>query len=157
MVLHDLRRNSCTPYFAGVFSARDAFVAQLSANGSALEYSTYLGGFGDELPKKIVVDARGFVTLTEVTYSSPDVNAPHLPTTSDALAPNPISREGISDTFLVRMKLDSSGAAGLKYSTFLAGSSNEEGYAVALDPTNPQDVIVGGFTMSILTRVSRCR
>jgi hypothetical protein len=145
----DRTHNCCTPYFEGVFSARDAFVARLSADGSALEYSTYLGGFGDELPKSVVVDSQGFVTLTGVIYSSPDVNAPNLPTTPDAIAPNPVSREGISDAFLTRMKLDGNGAADLKYSTFLAGSSNEEAYAVALDPTNPQDVIVGGFTMSI--------
>jgi hypothetical protein len=145
----DRTHNCCTPYFAGVFSARDAFVARLSATGSALEYSTYLGGFGDELPNSVVVDAQGFVTLTGVIYSSPDVNAPNLPTTPDAIAPNPVSREGISDAFLTRMKLDGNGAADLKYSTFLAGSSNEEAYAVALDPTNPQDVIVGGYTMSI--------
>ena len=145
----DRTHNCCTPYFEGVFSARDTFVARLSAEGSALEYSTYLGGFGDELPKSVVVDAQGFVTLTGVIYSSPDVNAPNLPTTPDALARSPVSREGISDAFLTRMKLDGNGSADLKYSTFLAGSSNEEAYAVALDPANPQDVLVGGYTMSI--------
>ena len=144
----DRTHNCCTPYFAGVFSLRDAFVARLSANGSTLEYATYLGGFGDELPKSIVVDAQGFVTLTGKIFSSPDVNAPNLPTTPDALIPSPLDREGISDAFLTRMKLDGNGAADLKYSTFLAGNSNEQGYVVALDPLNPQDVLVGGVTYS---------
>jgi hypothetical protein len=144
----DRTHNCCTPYFEGVFSARDTFVARLSANGSTLEYSTYLGGFGDELPKSVVVDAQGFVTLTGQIWSSPDVNAPNLPTTADALARNPVSREGMTDAFLTRMKLDGGGAADLKYSTFLAGDSNEQGYAVALDPMNPNDVLVSGVTYS---------
>jgi hypothetical protein len=144
----DRTHNCCTPYFEGVFSARDTFVARLSANGSALEYSTYLGGFGDELPKSVVVDAQGFVTLTGQIFSSPDVNAPNLPTTPDALIRNPVSREGMTDAFLTRMKLDGNGAADLKYSTFLGGDSNEQGYAVALDPMNPNDVLVSGVTYS---------
>ncbi|HEV3469705.1 MAG TPA: hypothetical protein VG148_10320 [Pyrinomonadaceae bacterium] len=144
----DRTHNCCTPYFEGVFSARDAFVARLSADGSALEYSTYLGGFGDELPKSVVVDAAGFVTLTGDIYSSPDASAPNFPTTSDALARTPHDREGINDTFLTRMRLDGAGAADLKYSTFIGGNSNEHALAVALDPFNPQDVLVGGVTYS---------
>jgi hypothetical protein len=144
----DRTHNCCTPYAEGVFSARDTFVARLSANGSALEYSTYLGGFGDELPADVVVDAQGFVTLTGQIFSSPDVNAPNLPTTADALARNPVSREGMSDAFLTCLKLDGNGAADLKYSTFLAGDSNEQGYAVALDPGNPTDVLASGVTYS---------
>jgi hypothetical protein len=144
----DRTHNCCTPYFEGVFSARDTFVARLSSDGSALEYSTYLGGFGDELAKSVVVDAQGFVTLTGKIYSSPDVNAPNLPTTPDALARTPVSREGMSDAFLTRMKLDGNGSADLKYSTFLAGDSNEHALAVALDPLNPNDVLVSGVTYS---------
>ena len=144
----DRTHNCCTPYFAGVFSARDAFVARLSADGSALEYSTYFGGFGDELPQSVVADAQGFVTFTGQVFSSPDVNAPNLPTTPDAIATTPHDREGISDAFLTRMRLDGNGASDLKYSTFLGGNSNERGYVVALDPFNPQDVLVGGVTYS---------
>ena len=144
----DRTHNCCTPYGAGVFSARDTFVARLNAQGSALEYSTYLGGYGDELPKSVVVDAQGFVTLTGQIFSSPDVNAPNLPTTPDALIRNPVSREGMTDAFLTRMKLDGNGSADLRYSTFLGGDSNEQGYSVALDPLNPNDVLVSGVTYS---------
>jgi hypothetical protein len=144
----DRTHNCCTPYFEGVFSARDAFVARLSADGSALEYSTYLGGFGDELPKSVAVDAAGFVTLAGDIYSSPDPAAPNFPTTADALARTPHDREGINDTFLTRMRLDGAGAADLRYSTYLGGNSNEHALAVALDPFNPSDVLVGGVTYS---------
>ena len=54
----------------------------------------------------------------------------------------------MSNAFLTRLKLDGGGAADLKYSTFLAGDSNEQGYVVALDPLNPNDMLVSGVTYS---------
>jgi hypothetical protein len=144
---YDRTHNCCTPYFAGVFSRLDAFVARLSADGSALEYSTYLGGNGDEMPESIVVDAAGFVTLTGLTYSPPG-GGPHFPTTPDALARTPFNVESNPDAYLARLKLDGNGTADLKYSTFIGGGNTDEGYAVALDPLNAQDVLVGGVTYS---------
>ena len=144
---YDRTHNCCTPYFSGVFSRLDAFVARLSADGSALEYSTYLGGNGDEAPESIVVDANGFVTLTGLTYSPPN-GGPHFPTTPDALARTPFNVESNPDAYLARLKLDGAGAADLKYATFIGGGNTDAGYAVALDPTNPQDVLVGGVTYS---------
>jgi hypothetical protein len=144
---YDRTHNCCTPYFAGVFSRVDAFVARLSADGSALEYSTYLGGNGDEMPESIVVDPAGFVTLTGLTYSPPN-GGPHFPTTPDALSRTPLNVESNPDAYLARLKLDGNGTADLKYSTFIGGGNTDEGYAVALDPLNPQDVLVGGVTYS---------
>jgi hypothetical protein len=144
---YDRTHNCCTPYFSGVFSRLDAFVARLSADGSALEYSTYLGGHGDEAPESIVVDAAGFVTLTGLTYSPPS-GGPHFPTTPDALSRTPFNVESNPDAYLARLKLDGAGAADLKYATFIGGGNTDAGYAVALDPTNPQDVLVGGVTYS---------
>jgi hypothetical protein len=144
---YDRTHNCCTPYFAGVFSRLDAFVARLSADGSALEYSTYLGGNGDEMPESIVVDSSGFVTLTGLTYSPPN-GGPHFPTTPDAISRTPLNVESNPDAYLARLRLDGAGAADLKYSTFIGGGNTDEGYAVALDPTNPQDVLVGGVTYS---------
>ena len=144
---YDRTHNCCTPYFAGVFSRLDAFVARLSADGSALEYSTYLGGNGDEPPESIVVDSAGFVTLTGLTYSPPG-GGPNFPTTPDALSRTPFNVESNPDAYLARLKLDGAGTADLKYSTFIGGGNTDEGYAVALDPVNPQDVLVGGVTYS---------
>ena len=144
---YDRTHNCCTPYFGGVFSELDAFVARLSADGSALEYSTYLGGHGDEPPESIVVDAQGFVTLTGLTYSPPG-GGPHFPTTADALARTPFNVESNPDAYLARLKLDGGGPSDLRYSTFLGGGNTDAGYAVALDPANSGDVIVGGVTYS---------
>jgi len=139
-------------YSGSTFSSTDAFVARLSASGSALEYSTYFGGNGDEVPKDIVVDAQGFVTFTGLTYTS-GTSAPRLPTTPGALQPNPLSGSGNADGFVTRMRLDGNGSADLKYSTFLGGTDSDEGLAIALDPTNPNDVLVGGFTYSTVSPV----
>lgn len=144
---YDRTHNCCTPYFGGVFSRLDAFVARLSADGGALEYSTYFGGHGDEPPEGVVVDAQGFVTLTGLTYSPPG-GGPAMPTTADALSRTPFNVESNPDAYLARFKLDGGGAADLRYSTFIGGGHTDAGYAVALDPANAGDVIVGGVTYS---------
>ena len=72
------------PTTAGAFDTTDsggddAFVAKLNASGSALLYSTYLGGSGDDKGEGIAVDAAGNVYATGETYSS------DFPTTAGAL------------------------------------------------------------------------
>ena len=47
----------------------DAFVANLNASGSALVYSTYLGGTWDDIGRGIVVDASGNPYVTGETQS----------------------------------------------------------------------------------------
>lgn len=147
----DRTHNCCTPFGAGSFSTVDAWGARLNANGSALEYSTYFGGNGDEMATGIVVDAQGFVTFTGLTYSPP--SGPPLPTTPGALTPNPVSGPFNPDAFLVRMKLDGNGTADLRYSTFIGGTFTDEAYAIALDPANPANVVVAGFTNSTVSDV----
>ena len=48
----------------------DAFVAKLNAAGSALVYSTYLGGSGDDDGNGIAVDSSGNAYVTGNTYST---------------------------------------------------------------------------------------
>jgi hypothetical protein len=48
----------------------DAFVAKLNAAGSALVYSTYLGGSGDESGQGIAVDPSGNAYITGQTTST---------------------------------------------------------------------------------------
>jgi hypothetical protein len=98
----------------------DAFVAKLNATGTALIYSTYLGGTGSEGGAGIAVDASGNAYVTGGTTS------PDFPTTPGAAS----TINGNADAFLA--KLNATGTT-LIYSTYFGGSGNENGYAIAVD------------------------
>ncbi len=63
---------------------RDAFVTKLNAAGTALVYSTYLGGSGGEQARGIAVDSAGNAYVTGFTGSTdfPVVNAIKSTTTN---------------------------------------------------------------------------
>jgi hypothetical protein len=98
----------------------DAFVAKIDPAGSALTYSTYLGGSGSDRGQGIAVDGVGNAYVTGNTYST------DFPTASPLQAAN----AGNSDGFVA--KLNAAGSA-LTYSTYLGGSSYDYGYGVAVD------------------------
>ena len=56
----------------------DGFVSKLNANGSALIYSTFLGGAGDDYSLKIAIDTSGNSYITGFT------NSTEYPTTPQA-------------------------------------------------------------------------
>ncbi len=89
----------------------DIFVARLNSAGSALVFSTFLGGSGNENDGRIALDPNGGIYVSGVTGSS---NFPVLNAAQPALA-------GSLD-FTVT-KLGPSGT--LLYSTYLGGSSLE--------------------------------
>jgi hypothetical protein len=98
----------------------DAFVTKLDASGSALSYSTYLGGELQDQAVGIAVDGSGSAYVTGATFSS------LLPTTEGALD---TSSNGNNDAFVT--KLGASGA--LSYSTYLGGAGHDRGLAIAVD------------------------
>ncbi|MCZ2113385.1 MAG: SBBP repeat-containing protein [Anaerolineae bacterium] len=100
----------------------DAFVARLNPTGSALVYSTFLGGNDVDYAKTIALDAAGNAYAIGTTFSA------NFPTTSGAFRPGPLS--GLSDVFVVKL-----GPAGnsLAYSTFLGGSNRDYGLGIAVD------------------------
>jgi uncharacterized repeat protein (TIGR01451 family) len=112
----------------------DAFVAKLNANGSALVYSTFLGGFLNDTATSIVVNNAGNAYITGETNSTnfPVLNALH-PTLNGLL----------SDAFVA--ELNSTGSA-LVYSTFLGGHSDDRGNAIAID--NSGNAYIAGNTSS---------
>jgi hypothetical protein len=97
-----------TSYNGGNYG--DAFVTKLNATGTALVYSTFLGGESGETAESIAVDASGAAYVTGGTGSTT------FPTTPGALLPT-LTRSG--DAFVT--KLDPSGSS-LVYSTFLGGN-----------------------------------
>ncbi len=113
----------------------DAFVLVLGADGSAIDYATFLGGSGYDVGEDLALDAAGSVTVTGDTRSS------DFPTTPGAFDTS--YDGGNCDTFVV--KLNPAGSD-LVYATFLGGSYDEYGFAVALDSAGR--ATVAGFTWS---------
>ncbi len=99
----------------------DIFVSKLNASGTALIYSTYIGGSNNDLSNSIAVDAlnNGYIT-GNTTSNNFNITPGSFQTT---LAGN-------NDIFV--SKLNSTGSA-LIYSTFIGGSSDEAAYSIALD------------------------
>ena len=100
----------------------DSFVTRLSSSGSALLYSTYLGGAEDDYALGAVVDTDGSAYIVGYTGST------DLPTVS----PYQVANAGNYDAFVTR--LSSSGSA-LLYSTYLGGAGADYGRALAINTT----------------------
>jgi hypothetical protein len=99
----------------------DAFVTKLNSTGSALVFSTYLGGNDQDGGYGIAVDTSCNVYVTGETSST------NFPTVN---AVDSVYQGGIFDAFAT--KLDSAGNT-LRYSTFLGGSDRDIGFAITAD------------------------
>jgi len=112
---------NCPP--GHLFACEDGFVTKLNPTGTALVYSTYLGGNGPDVGYGIAINANGEAFVTGNTVSS---NFP----TANALQP---TFKGYRDLFVSR--LNASGSA-LIYSTYLGGSGDDQAGAIAIDAAN---------------------
>ncbi len=108
------------PIQANNAGAVDAFVTKVNPSGSALTYSTYLGGAGDDEGLAIAVAADNSAYVAGWTASS---GFPLLKPIQDKFA-------GVTDGFITR--IDAAGAAHL-FSTFLGGSKSDAVYGFVLD------------------------
>ena len=111
--------NAYQPTF---YPAEVAFVTRLNPTGTALEYSTYLGGSGDNGAGAVAVDSAGNA------YVAGYVQSADFPTTPGAFdrtcGTDGLCNNHSYDSFVT--KLDPTGA-GLLYSTYLGGSGFEDG------------------------------
>ncbi|HXS94713.1 MAG TPA: SBBP repeat-containing protein [Candidatus Limnocylindrales bacterium] len=113
----------------------DAFVTKLNPAGSALVYSTYLGGSATDYGTAIAVDASGNAYVTGIVTSD---DFPLASPMDDKLGSH-----AVDDIFV--SKLNPAGSA-LVYSTYLGGGSADDPYAIALDPAG--NVYITGRTNS---------
>ena len=114
----------------------DAFVVKLNRTGSALMYSTYIGGERQDRGFGIAVDRHGSAHVTGETWS---FNFP----TANPLQPVKGGTSLSPDAFLTR--LDAAGTAFI-YSTYLGGSYYENGNGIALDADG--NAYATGYTQS---------
>ncbi|HEX5229900.1 MAG TPA: SBBP repeat-containing protein [Bryobacteraceae bacterium] len=128
----------------------DAFVFKLNAAGSALVYSTYLGGTMDDRGTSIAVDSAGNAYVGGVTLSTnfPVLNAYQSTFKGGGGSkpfccgdPSPFLSEG--DGFIT--KLNPAGSA-LVYSTYFGGALDDAITSLAVDSAG--DVYFAGFTLS---------
>jgi len=126
----------------GIYGGADAFVTKLNATGTALVYSTYLGGSGNDYGSGIAVDAAGSAYVTGATNSTDFPTANPSQAAYGGGVPEGGGNYG-SDAFV--SKLDATGSA-LLYSTYLGGSDNEYGRGIAVDTAGA--AYVTGFTKS---------
>jgi len=130
----DFPRNSAyqNNYGGGSY---DVFVTKLTSAGTALSYSTYLGGSGADYGTGIAVDTSGNACVVGYTDST---NFPTVSPYQGSLA----GTQGWPDVFV--SQLSSTGS--LSYSTYLGGSGSDFGYGIAVDTSG--NAYVTGNTSS---------
>jgi uncharacterized protein (TIGR03437 family) len=128
----------------------DAFVAKLNPTGTALVYSTYLGGSGDEKGAAIAVDSNGSAYVGGATLSTnfPTKNAYQAAYKGSGGNPDLCSGGcgplvNFGDGFIAKLTPD---GTGLVFSTYLGGALDDAVTAIALDSAG--NVYAGGSTLS---------
>ena len=132
------------PITPGVFRSTfsNAFVTKLNASGTALVYSSFLGGSGGasggDSGLAIAVDASGDAYVVGSSYST------NFPVTAGAYqATNKAAAQSGSTGFVV--KINPAGTA-LLYGTYLGGTLTDNSTSVAIDSAG--DAYVAGFAYS---------
>ena len=102
----------------------DIFVCKISADGTTLIYSTFIGGTGDDTAISIAVDSIGCVYITGYTSSL------DFPTTEEAF--NRTHNGGENDAFVCKLSTD---GASLIYSTYIGGNGDDHAECIRIDNT----------------------
>ena len=137
------------PNRAGQFQDTDLFISKISADGSSLVYSTYLGGTNLDSARRIAVNSAGNAFVAGSTRSS------DFPTTAGAYQENYIG--GVADCgtpgfggpvncedmFITKLAPDGSSLA---YSTYLGGGLEDIANGIAIN--NAGEAYVIGYTVS---------
>lgn len=119
----------------------DAFVTALNSSGSALDFSTYLGGSGQDVAYAVTLGTGGNFYITGQTQSS------NFPTAAPAgYSPAQSSYHSVggdtTDAFIAKLNYSGSSLS-LVYSTYY-GVGAEYGYAVAVNSSG--DAYITGQT-----------
>ncbi len=115
----------------------NAYLTKLNSTGSALLYSTILGGSATDRGSGVAVDANGNAYVAGYTSSAdfPTANAFQN------------SLGGNFDAFIAKIDTNASGAASLVFSSYLGGLGDDRAFGVALDP-GANNAYIAGQTSS---------
>lgn len=121
--------------FQNIFGggSHDAVVMKFNANLSALTWSTYMGGVGDDAAYSVQFDSKGDLFITGGTQSN------NFPTTNNVIHSTP---QGGIDGFLAHI---SSNASSMLASTYIGTPQYDQCYFVQLDKND--NVFVYGQTL----------
>ena len=113
----------------------DTIVVKVSADGSRLLYSTFIGGTGDDESRAIAVDDSGNAIITGYTRSTdfPIVYA--------------LQDEHGGDTHDIFVSSLTPDGSGLRFSTYIGGSGRDYGRGLALDSSD--NIYLTGYTTSL--------
>jgi hypothetical protein len=118
-----------------LFGSASAFVSEINPAGTALLYSTYLGGSVLDNGNAIAVDSSGSAYVTGTTSSF------DFPTTAGAVQ---TVLGGLYNAFVSKL---APGGSSLTYSTFIGGSGVDTAAGIAVDSSG--QAILGGYTSSL--------
>lgn len=120
--------------WVGTEGESNIFVTKLNQQGTALEFSTYLGGIGAEDAGALALDAAGRIYIAGWTSSRDfPIRQAYQPTFGG----------GVDDAFLAGLSADGSS---LLFSTYLGGSSVDRAQSIALGESG--DLYLTGYTES---------
>ncbi len=124
---------SAGAYDSTLNGSSDVFITKVNAAGTAIVFSTFLGGTGEDIGLSIALNTSNMVYVSGQTGSS------SFPTTAGAYD---ASFNGSMDAFVAKLTADGSGLA---YATYLGGSARDEAWAIAHNGSN---LFVTGKTFS---------
>ena len=116
----------------------DIFVTKLNATGSALLYSTYLGGSQDDESFELAIDSSGNAYITGYTTST------DYPVTPDAFD---TTYHGGLNVFV--SKLNETGTA-LIYSTFIGANQDDQVFRITVD--NSGNAYIPALPLPLITQ-----
>jgi len=133
--LQNAYQSTCT---SCVTNTPDAFITELSADGSKLVFSTFLGGSAEDDGNGIALDTAGNIYVDGRTFSS------DFPVSSNAFQPICSScSTGLPDVYAAELP---PGGASLTYSTYLGGTGEDDAFGIAVDSSG--DAYIVGRTNS---------
>ncbi len=115
-----------------LLAQQDAFLTKLSSDGTALVYSTRLGGNGQEFGHSVAVDQQ---TGEAVVVGSTAILSSNTFPTQNAYQG---TMSGGQDAFVTRFN---SAGSGLVFSTYLGGTGTEAANGVAIDSAGDEYVV----------------